>query len=160
MSAIKAEALVSFRYKDVPTFKVQFNGLECLAKVVKVYDGDTVTLVWHSEKYDTFIKKSCRLGNYNTAEIKGGTETTRATAIEARDYLTSLICDCDNSDVMTCNKKLVKVQFYINEPAYQRPLICLYDENEENLTFKNSINQKIMDKFNLPVYNPSNVKFK
>ena len=152
--------LVNFNYNDLPIFELNFDGYWCVAKPVKVYDGDTVTLVWYSYTHMNYIKMNCRMANYDTCEMRGGTEEEKRKAIEMRDYLTSLICDCSNKDVKTCNKKLVRVRFFKNEPKYKRPLICLFDINETNLSFENSINCKMMEKFNLSAYNPSNLDFR
>ena len=150
--------LNNINYKDIPIFDPNFDGLLCFAKPVKVYDGDTITLIWYSYIHYKYVKMNCRLANFNATEMKGGSENDKLHAKEIRDYLTSLICDCDNSKVKTHNKRLIQVRFHINEPKFKRPLVTIYDMNEKNLTYENSINKKIMDKFNLPVYNPSNIQ--
>jgi hypothetical protein len=151
--------LINMNYNDRQMFELTFDGLVCSAKAVKIYDGDTLTLIWYSLAQKDYIKMSCRMANYNATEMTKVSDEEKRKAIEMRDYLTSLVATCDNEDIKTNNKKIVKVRFFKNEPAYKRPLICLYDTNETDLTFENSINQKIMDKFNLPVYNPSEIDF-
>ncbi len=58
------------------------------AKVIKVYDGDTVTLgTRHHVRY------SCRLAGIDTAEIRTKNPEEKAKAIESRDFLRSIIMD-------------------------------------------------------------------
>lgn len=57
------------------------------ARIDSVYDGDTVWATVDSLN----IKIKIRLAEINTAEIKGGTEETRAVARSQREFVRSLI---------------------------------------------------------------------
>ena len=73
-------------YKSTETF--QFKG-KYLAKVVKVYDGDTITCrFWHAGK---MIKKSVRIIGYDAPELKGSPLSEKTHAIKARDFLAAKI---------------------------------------------------------------------
>jgi endonuclease YncB( thermonuclease family) len=97
--------------KDIKSFS--FDGIETFAKIVKVYDGDTLTIVF---KYkDEFIKYRCRLTHINAPELKeiGGKES--------KDYLSSLVLD-----------KILKVKFHSFD-KYGRILIQVFLETGENV---------------------------
>lgn len=72
------------------------SGLVKLAKVIKVYDGDTITVVFkHKSEYNRW---SCRLYGIDTPELhphSGDADTTFASdkrrAEQARDFLSSQI---------------------------------------------------------------------
>lgn len=58
-------------------------------KVVKVYDGDTITVLTMIE--GVAYKFSVRLRGIDTPEIRGSSVKEKAKAIEARDYLKTMI---------------------------------------------------------------------
>lgn len=155
-----AENLLKLTYNDVHNKKLSFEGITTIAKVVKVYDGDTITLVW---KYlGDFVKYSCRLAGFNAPEIKKnrtmkGTEEEIKEELKrgkiVKDYLCNYLNNCKY-------KNLVKVKFYKMD-LYGRPLCVIYlcnDLNCQELLFDNSINKHLMDKFELKEYNPSKLK--
>jgi len=60
------------------------------AKVIKVYDGDTLTVeayLWPGLE----AKASVRLNGVDTPEIRGQCETEKQKAIQARDFVKGLI---------------------------------------------------------------------
>lgn len=60
--------------------------------VVKVYDGDTITIVSRLPYEDSpYYKFSIRLAGIDTPEIKGKSEQEKIKAVQARDELTALI---------------------------------------------------------------------
>lgn len=67
------------------------DGLVMEAKVVKVYDGDSITVVF---KYmDTYHKWLCRLNGIDSPEIKSSNPEEKQMAIKARDFLREKIFD-------------------------------------------------------------------
>lgn len=70
--------------------RFSFDQTRTLAKVVKVYDGDTCTVVfpWKGE----FVKMNIRMEGYDSAEIRSKDPQEKEQAIAARDKLESLIC--------------------------------------------------------------------
>ena len=62
---------------------------EYKAKVIKVYDADTIT-VDMDLGFDIHIKKSIRLANIDAPEIRG---KERPEGLKARDFLRNLILD-------------------------------------------------------------------
>lgn len=65
--------------------KFSLQNMVCKAKVVSVYDGDTVTLVFKfGEEY---YKWKCRLDGIDTPEIKSKNADEKMLAIQARDFL-------------------------------------------------------------------------
>lgn len=58
---------------------------ECIAKVVSVYDGDTISVIF---KYkNEYHKWNCRLDGVDTPEMKSKSALEKAAAIRARDFL-------------------------------------------------------------------------
>lgn len=78
------------------------NGMICDAKVVKVYDGDTITLIF--KLFDNYYKWSCRLDGIDTPELKSKNTDEKNAAIKARDFLSEKILNkivkvhCGNFD--------------------------------------------------------------
>lgn len=60
-----------------------------MGKVVKVYDGDTITLA--TILFDVAYRFSVRLNGIDTPEIKGGSAREKELAILARDELSKRI---------------------------------------------------------------------
>lgn len=92
--------------------KFDLSGLQCFAKCVGCYDGDTVTLTFPfaNEHYYS----SCRCMGYNTAEIRTKDPEEKRKGLEARDLLRDLILD-----------SIVYVKFGPND-KYGRPLATIY----------------------------------
>ena len=102
--------LEKLNHKEINTFS--FNGVEKFGRVVKVYDGDTCTLLFRWKKQN--IKISCRLYGIDTPELRTKNKSEKKLAIEARDFLKILILE-----------KIVFIEFFKNE-KYGRPLVILY----------------------------------
>lgn len=63
-------------------------------RVVKVYDGDSVTLLWRDERGSLgWLFANTRLYGIDTPEMRGGTEQTREQAQVCKSMLSSLIMD-------------------------------------------------------------------
>ena len=60
-------------------------------KVVKVYDGDTITIAARLEGNPTLYRFSVRLNGIDTPEMRGKTEGEKRVAVKARDQLSQLI---------------------------------------------------------------------
>jgi len=96
------------------------------AKVLDVYDGDTVTLLIDIG-FSIHLKERCRLIGINTPEIRTRDLEEKKNGYIARDYLRNLIL---NKDVIIETHKQGKYGRYLVEIFY----------NDE------SINQKMLDK--------------
>ena len=88
-------------------------------KVVKVYDGDTITIVSEIPglKNSPVYKFSLRLNGIDAPEIKGKDEDEKTAAIAAKEALSNLIL---NEIIYVKNKKIEK---------YGRILCDVYKEN-------------------------------
>lgn len=97
---------------DNKTPLFSLDGYETEAKVVNIYDGDTVKLVF---MYNNCINRwNCRIDGIDTPEIRSKNKKEKEMAKEARDKLRDLIQD-----------KVVKVKCK-NFDKYGRILIDLY----------------------------------
>lgn len=111
--------LLNNNFENLSRFS--FNGIVSKAKVVNVYDGDTVTIVFFYQ--DKPIKDSFRMLDYDTPELKPSLALPHRdlhiqAAKCARDYLKSLILN-----------QLVWVKFS-QEDKYGRLMGHLYLINE------------------------------
>jgi micrococcal nuclease len=88
MSIGKPNTLAECTKDNTP--KWNFNGISAKGKVVSVYDGDTVTIV-----FDTFglgfFQHNIRLAGIDAPEIRGKSAEEKKAAIDAREYLRTLI---------------------------------------------------------------------
>lgn len=71
------------------TAELTFRGQKIRAKVLDVYDGDTVTLalLFHARPYQV----KCRLAQINAPEIRTRDSAEKQAGLSARDYLRLLI---------------------------------------------------------------------
>jgi micrococcal nuclease len=88
------------------------NGFKTEAKVVHVYDGDTIHIVF--KYFDNFYKWNCRISHVDTPELRTKNEEEKRKGYEVRDKLRELILD-----------KIVNVQC-LEFDKYGRLLIELY----------------------------------
>ena len=70
-----------------PVFSLK--GLQTDAKVVKVYDGDTVHVVF--SLFNTFYKWNCRIAHVDTPELRTKNLEEKKKGYEVRDKLQELI---------------------------------------------------------------------
>jgi len=87
----KASKLAQNTYENTPEFS--FKGREFLAKVLDVYDGDTVTITVKVD--ETYFRMNCRLDGIDTPELKSHDEEEKRAAKMARKYLIDLILESD-----------------------------------------------------------------
>lgn len=89
-----------------------FDGISTLARVVDVYDGDTITFIFIHK--GTPIKYKCRVFGIDTPEIRTKDLEEKKLGYEAKDYLKSYIFD-----------KIIKVDLY-HFDKYGRLLAKIY----------------------------------
>lgn len=111
MSEINKMNLEHVKYEDTVSFVVP---LKC-GKVVKVYDGDTITIASYLPIQDSPLYRfSVRLNGIDTPEIKGKTKAEKDLAMAARNALSDLILG-----------KIVELRNMTNE-KYGRILCDIY----------------------------------
>lgn len=79
--------VAKYDYNNTKTFSFEGQTLDC--KVVKVYDGDTIWVVFRL--YHDFYKMKIRLAGIDTPEIKSKNFKEKEKGKLARDYLSHLI---------------------------------------------------------------------
>lgn len=115
-------------YKN--TDKFSFIGKIFEAKCVKVYDGDSITVVF--KLFDEFKRFSVRMNGYDSPEIRSKNDTEKQWAIKSRDFLSDLILnkiiylECNDYDkygrilgVVKINNK--NVNLIMLDKGYSRP---------------------------------------
>lgn len=84
----KDEYLANIEYKDTENFVVPIQS----GKVVKVYDGDTITIASRFPGLNGPVYRfNVRLNGIDSPEIKGGSEHEKDLAKKSRDALSHLI---------------------------------------------------------------------
>ena len=73
------------------TKKFSFDGQTHQANIVKVYDGDTVTAVFHF--HDDYYQFSIRLLGIDTPEIRTKSPSEKILGLQARNFLRSLVLE-------------------------------------------------------------------
>ncbi len=83
----KADRLKELTYENTPEFT--FNGKTFLAKVLDIYDGDTITI---TVKVDgEYSRMNCRLNGIDTPELKSSDIEEKAAAKISRKHLVLLL---------------------------------------------------------------------
>ena len=94
------EELEKLECKNIQIFSLKDRSFQ--AKVVSVYDGDTITAVF--KLFDLYYKWQCRLDGIDTPEIKSKNPDEKKLAVAARDFLREKLLDhvvtlkCDDFD--------------------------------------------------------------
>lgn len=144
---------LAFTNSDIKEFSLK--GQEHIAKVVYIYDGDTVHIVLNLNNIPT--KFNCRISGIDSPEMQPKIfnnpsirEKEIEKAINSRNYLITKVTDQlvinknmtkkDIKDLCAKSRKLVKVKCFEFD-KYGRLLIEIYDTSNR---FK-SINQEMID---------------
>jgi micrococcal nuclease len=110
------------KWEDTTEFTFPIKG----GRVIKVYDGDTITIASKLPYYESpLYRLSVRLNGIDTPEIKGKTDDEKNAAKKARDALSALILN-----------KYVSLQ-NIQSEKYGRILADVYLGNVLNATHVN-----------------------
>lgn len=112
------------KMNDAKDFTLKDQSKYC--KVIDVYDGDTVTIIFRFE--NEFYKKKMRLNGIDTPEIRTKDIKEKRIAKEAKNYLSELI-----------NNKIVWIKFD-DWDKYGRLLGTIYLDNTE----KENVNEKLI----------------
>ena len=105
-------------------------------KVIKVYDGDTITIATRLPNDKTIFRFSVRLRGIDSPEIHGKTENEKALAVKSRDALSQLVYH-----------KIIVLQ-NVEYEKYGRLLADIYLLGQET---KPTINQWMLDqKYAIP----------
>lgn len=115
--------------------KFSFDGMDLWCRVVKIYDGDTITGVI---KYnDQFYKISIRLDGIDTCEKTSKNPILKSKALQARDRLIEL-CDFKND---TCYCCMIRISCKGSD-KYGRVLADLYKDDKSTVTFQSILLQE------------------
>lgn len=89
-----------------------------VCKVVKVYDGDTVTIVWlEGQQPSRSVYASCRLQGIDTPELRTKDAKEKEQAVQCRDMLASVLLN---------ERVLVSTSGRTGLDKYGRPLVTLH----------------------------------
>lgn len=88
-SPTSEDDLLNQQTDKVESFSLK--GQKLRAKVVKVYDGDTIHVVF--KHFNQFYKWNCRIAHVDTPELRTKNEEEKKRGYEVRDKLRELIAD-------------------------------------------------------------------
>lgn len=97
-----------------------FSGIEKYARIIKVYDGDTCTILFRWKKQN--IKTSCRIIGIDTPELRTKNKVEKKLGYEAKDFLQNLILE-----------KVLKVKFG-KDGKFGRPLVEIFLHNGQSIS--------------------------
>ena len=92
------QSLENQTLENTPLFSL--DGTVVPAKVVKVYDGDTVHIVF--SLFGKFVRFVCRIAHIDAPELRSKNENEKAKAQEVKAMLTSMLLD--KIMTVTCQK--------------------------------------------------------
>ena len=88
------DVALSITTKKTPYFSL--DGLITRAKVVDVYDGDTVQIVfpfYNKERKKDMCRWKCRLSRIDTPELRTKSQEEKKLAIQAREYVKEYVLE-------------------------------------------------------------------
>lgn len=136
-------------YNDDNTPYFNFNGLNCIARIVDITDGDTVKAIINFK--GDYYKIIIRLFNIDTCETKSKCDENKILGIQAKFRMFNLITDKTITDNNKKNIKyelnntcyLVFIKCY-NFDKYGRVLADIYKNENDNISFSSIlINEKL-----------------
>jgi endonuclease YncB( thermonuclease family) len=127
----------SFRNHGINTPELVLNGIKTLARVVKVIDGDTITVV--IPLFDSFYKYNIRILGIDAPELHSTNVILKELALKARNRLVELIGD--GSDFET-NVHLVYLECKEYD-KYGRLLCDVYTREKTTLLSNVLLNEKL-----------------
>jgi endonuclease YncB( thermonuclease family) len=115
---------IDFAAYSINTPFLSLKGIITKARVVSVYDGDTLTLIIPFK--NEFFKFNCRMMGIDTCEMKSKLQQNRETAIKARNRVLQLL----GVPVADLNVKLTtqKIQSLLAENIYTCWVKCYETE--------------------------------
>ena len=127
----------SVKWEDTVPFVVPLTG----GRVIKVYDGDTITIAAKLPIPNSPIYRfPVRLKGIDCAEIKGKTEEEKSFAKEARDALSALILNKDITLKNVGNEKYGRVladiylgELHLNQWLIEQRFAVAYDGGTKQL---------------------------
>lgn len=138
----KIRKFSQFSFDNIP--KWSLNSKMFYAKILDIYDGDTITITVKIDKQ--YYRMNCRLQNIDTPELRGETDKEKHSAKLARNHLIFLLTNKKvNLDIS--RKEIKKICFETNPvnlikcgkfDKYGRLLITIFSKNTE-------INQKMIE---------------
>lgn len=103
-------------YPGIFTPEFSYKGKELLARVVDIYDGDTLTVVMKAPT-DTFHKFRVRIEGIDTPEMRGGDKDA---AVKAKAHLFELVT-CSGMDMPKSKKEMIE---FLDQNSHYVTLKC------------------------------------
>ena len=129
-----------FKDHDITTPFFTLKNTQTYARVVSIYDGDTMTCV--IPLFENFFKFNIRLNGIDTCELRSENQTLKAKALAARQYLLNTLCgttwetDVTRTEIERYFKNNVVLCWIVchGEDKYGRVLADVYLSREDCLS--------------------------
>lgn len=122
MELLSIVAKDTFKHHGGETAYFTLDGIKTFARVVDVYDGDTMTLVLQMN--GVFLKFKTRMAGIDTCEMRSKNLKIKRLAIQARNRLISLVTRRPYDDINVITKKS-EVAVMLDEEVYLIWVHCL-----------------------------------
>jgi endonuclease YncB( thermonuclease family) len=109
----------NYLYHSTPKFNGALNNKFLVARVVDIYDGDTITCIINV--FNEYFLFNVRLGDIDTCEIKSKNIKCKAKAQEAQNYLYELITKKIKNDFNFSRKHLCSL---LESKVYLVNILC------------------------------------
>ena len=144
---------LNYTYNLTPKFNEALNNKFLVARVVDIYDGDTLTCVINI--YDDYFLFNIRLGDIDTCEMKSKNVKCKEKAHQAQNCLYELVTKKTNDNIDISRKdlrSLLESQVYLVNilcgtlDKYGRLLGWIFDLDDLSQDKSKSFNQILVDK--------------
>jgi endonuclease YncB( thermonuclease family) len=141
---------------DISTPMFTLSGIKTYARLVDVYDGDTITCVFNIFG-DNYYKFNLRLNGIDTAELKNKDLIDKDKALEARHKILSVCCkkynlkkDCSRHDIQNYLKDNIITVWIecLDFDKYGRILVDIYKEKNDICLSEILLNCNLAYKYN------------
>lgn len=102
------------------TNELSLNNKFMIARVVDIYDGDTITCVINI--FNNFYRFNVRLGDIDTCEMKSNNESNKKLAYKARNRLCQLITS--DKINLSADEKRKDNRILLNKEVYLVKILC------------------------------------
>jgi len=142
-----------YLYNSTPKFNEALNNKFLVARVVDIYDGDTITCIINV--FDNYFLFNVRLGDIDTCEMKSKNIKCQSKAHEAQNCLYELISKKNNDNMLIKRKdlrSLLESEVYLVNilcgtlDKYGRLLGWIFDLEDLSQDKTKSFNHILVDK--------------
>jgi endonuclease YncB( thermonuclease family) len=108
----------AFKDHDIKTPAFTLKGIRTYARLVSIYDGDTITCV--IPVFQRHFKFNVRLNGIDTCEMRSDNPLLKSKALEARQYLANRLC----ATTFDLDVKRMEIERHLQENVVLCWIVC------------------------------------